>query len=226
MTTTINFMKILKKKIFFIYLVILLGITNILNSQTTLALKFSPIGIHPFNEKNSHIYENKIDANGIFVTEPGLIFGVETFLREDYFSFRAMAGILSDAASKPAFFLHVGLKQRLFQVWRHSLAIGAGGNLYGREGWSTILGYEKENGWGVNGTWEYKVGIMAELEYIFFLGERHDILVSLLYGHQPRTFSFTIGYRFWLSTEIKHPKDCGSCPFQQKGKKKKIKWHK
>ncbi|MDR2011128.1 MAG: hypothetical protein LBQ22_11685 [Bacteroidales bacterium] len=212
-------------KILIISSLILFQVANVLHSQTILIAKFSPVGIHPFNEKNSHIFENKFDSNGIFVTEPCLILGGETLLREDVFSIRYLLGGMSDAASKPAFFIHAGVKYKFVQIWRSSFAIGAGINLYGRERWSTIDGYIAESGWKQNGDWEYKIGPMAELEYLLLLGERHDLTFSILYGHQPRTFSLTIGYRFWLSTEIKNLKGCGSCPFAKKKSKKKTKWH-
>jgi hypothetical protein len=211
-------------KIFVISMLILLILAIEVSSQTMLVAKFSPMGIHPLNEKNSAIFENRFDENGVLVTEPCFIFGGETLLYDDIFSLRYLVGGMSDAASKPAFFLHFGAKYKFVQVWRSSLAFGIGANLYGRELWTTIDGYVPEKSWWQNGTWEYYAGPMVEIEYLFLLGERHDITLSLLYGHQPRTFSLTLGYRFWLSTEIKKPKGCGSCPFAKKSKKK-YKWH-
>lgn len=187
-------------------------------TQSTLQLKFSPVSIHPFSEINSHLFENKIDANGIFVTEPCFMLSYESFLRADTFAFRAMFGFLNDAVAKPAFFLHLGVKQRLFQVWRNSLSIGLGGNLYGHDSWSTIPNYEADASWVSNGDWDYKVGIMAELEYALFLNDKNDITLSVIYGHQPSSFAFTIGYKYWLSSIIKHPKKCGSCPFEKTNK--------
>lgn len=206
------------KRISFFIIIILLSLKYNLNAQSTLQLKFTPIGIHPFNEKNSHLFENRIDANGIFVTEPCFIFSFENFLRSDTFAWRGMFGFLSDAASKPALFLHLGIKQRLVQVWRNSLSIGIGGNIYGRESWTTIPHYETDLSWAKNGKWEYKIGFMAEIEYALFLNDKNDLTLSILYGHQPNTFTFTIGYKYWISSIIKHPKKCGSCPFSKTSK--------
>ncbi len=202
----------------FTSLLLVLFMSLAANSQSTIQIKFAPLGVHPFNEKNSHLFENRIDANGIFITEPCFILSWETFLRSDTFAMRAMFGFLSDAASKPGIFLHLGVKQRLFQVWRNSVSIGIGGNLYGRESWTTILGYITDNSWSANGDWEYKVGFMAELEYALFLNDKNDITLSVLYGHQPNTFSFSIGYKHWFSSVIKHPKKCGTCPFTKTDK--------
>jgi hypothetical protein len=205
-------------KIFLIVLFVTM-ISSVMIAQSTLQLKLSFIGLHPFKEKNEHLFENRIDANGLFVTEPCLILAYENFLLSDTFSWRGMFGFISDAASKPGMFLHLGVKQRLVQVWRNSISVGVGGNLYGRDSWSTIPGYAIDNSWSANGDWEYKFGIMAELEYALFLNDNNDITLSLLYGHQPNTFTFSIGYKYWLSSVIKNPRKCGSCPFQKKTNK-------
>ncbi len=207
----------IKIKIF----VIILAISTLpiaANAQATIQFKFAPIGIHPFNETNSQLFENRLDANGIFIAEPCFIFIYETYLRSDTFSARAMFGFLSDAASKPGIFFHLGVKQRLVQIWRNSLSIGIGGNLYGRSTWETIPNYINDNSWAANGDWEYKLGIMAELEYTLFINDKNDITLSTIYGHQPNAFTFTVGYRHWFSSIIKHPKKCGSCPFQKTNK--------
>lgn len=210
-------MRKLKNKI--LYLTFLVAFTtSIVHAQSTIQLKMSFLGIHPFNEVNNHLFENRLDANGIFITEPGLILSFENFLRGDTFAWRGMMGFFSDAASKPAIFIHLGFKQRLLQIWRNSFSLCVGGNLYGRDSWSTIPGYITDNSWGANGDWEYKLGIMAELEYALFLNDNNDITLSVLYGHQPNTFSFTVGYKYWFSSVIKNPKKCGSCPFEKTSK--------
>ncbi len=193
-------------------------ISGWVSSQSTMQFKLSVLGVHPFEESNSHLFENRFDANGIFIFEPCLIFSYESYLLSDTFSWRGMFGGINDAASKPAIFFHLGVKQRIIQIWRNSFSIGLGGNLYGRDSWSTILGYVEENSWKANGDWEYKLGIMAELEYALFLNDNNDITISVLYGHQPNEFTFTVGYKYWFSSIIKHPRKCGSCPFQKEGK--------
>lgn len=180
--------------------------------------------MHPFKESNVEFFdENKIDANAIFILEPMVVIGLETFLYADELNLRFMFGGLSDAVSKPALFFQVGLKYKIFQVYRSCLAVGAGVAFYGREGRFLANGFKTEKNWYANGKWEYGIGGIGEIEYILVLAERHDLLFSLVYGYQPKAFSATLGYRFWVSTILKHPKKCGSCPF---GKKTKLKWNK
>ncbi len=190
----------------------------IASAQSTMQVKLSLLGVHPFQEKNSHLFENRLDQNGVFVLEPSIMLGYESFLLGDIFSWRGILGFTSDAASKPGLFLHIGVKQRLVQIWRNSISIAVGGNLYGRDSWSTIPGYNEDPSWSSNGDWEYKLGFMAELEYSLFLSDNNDLTLSVLYGHQPNTFTFSVGYRYWFSSVIKNPRKCGSCPFQKAGK--------
>ncbi|MCF0206026.1 MAG: hypothetical protein HUK15_01235 [Bacteroidales bacterium] len=178
------------------------------------------MGFHFFKEPNKQLFENSIDANSIFVFEPCVMLGVETYLVSDILCFRAHFGGLNDAASKPGLFLQAGLKVRLFQVYRNSLSFGAGLMLYGHERWDTYDSYVLEKGWLQNGTWEYGIGFLADLEYAIFLNDKSDLMFNLSYGYQKRTFNITIGYRYWLSSLIKHPIKCGSCPFSKTSKHK------
>jgi hypothetical protein len=210
-------MKIIFNTILLVTVFFLNGLS--LYGQTTIHPKLGFIGYHPFDEPNRRLFDNNIDANKTFIVEPLIMVSIETMLRDDSFSWRVMPGIYLDAAAKPAFFINAGLKLRLFQAWRHSFHFSAGGSLLGRELWSTYSNYVDEPGFSKNGSWEYKFEPFGELEYTMFLGKQSDLTCSVIYGHQRRTFTFTIGYRYWLSTILKHPSNCGSCPFQKSDKK-------
>ena len=206
-----------KGKVFYTSLIVIVLATMLTPSkmlgQTTLQLKLSPVGFHFFKEPNKDIYENRIDANATFVLEPCAIFGVETYLVSDILCFRGNFGGLCDAMSKPGLFIQAGLKVRIFQIYRNSLSFGAGLMLYGHECWNTAPNYQYVGGWKQNGSWEYSAGFLADLEYALFLNDKSDLMFNITYGYQKKTFNFTIGYRYWLSSIIKHPIKCGSCPF-------------
>lgn len=199
--------------LFLLFTLAVLLLVKPLLSQTTIQGKFSLLGVHPFDSRNSHLYANTIDANGNFTVEPMIIVPIETFIRGDFLSWRFAPGILADAAGQPAFFMHLGLKRRIIQIWRNSVSLALGGNLYGREIWRNIPGYNLDDSWSQNGTWEYKLGVMAELEYAWYINDHNDFTMSVIYGHQEETFTFTIGYRYWFSNIIKNPPRCGHCPF-------------
>ena len=199
--------------------IMLVMATSRVAAQTTLQLKISPIGMHFFNEPNKKNFENKLDSNATFVLEPCVIFGFETYVVSDILCVRGHFGGLSDALPKPGLFLQIGLKVRLFQIYRNSLSFGAGLMGYGHECWGPVPPYEQERGWLKNGKWEYSGGFLADLEYAIFLNDKNDLLFNITYGYQKKTFNFTIGYRYWLSSIIKHPIKCGSCPFTKTNNK-------
>lgn len=215
------------KHLFFISLIII-ATSFIFSSRETYAQtcihpKISGLGYHPFESPNKpQLYENKLDANGHYVLEPLVIISIENFLRGDYFSWRFMFGGQADVISQPAMFFNLGLKYRFFQKWRSSFDIAAGPVLLLREDWNSVDGYNAENiPFNVNGKWQNRFDILGELEYKYYLSDHMDITASVLYGHQLRTFTFTLGTRFWLSTTIKHPGKCGSCPFDDVKMKKR-----
>lgn len=191
-----------------------------LNAQTIIHLKFAPIGYHPFESPNKpHLYENSIDGNGNWVVEPNAIVSLETYLRGTKLSWRLMSGFYSDALSQPAMFVHLGLKYQFLQIWRSSFDIAVGPSLNFREDWNKVPGGISEGDYKLNGNWENNFSLLAELEYKFYVSDRIDLTASALYGYSYETFTFTFGVRYWLSTTIKHPIKCGSCPFEQTSSK-------
>lgn len=204
-----------------IFMLVFTGITNNIKSQTALSLKFSPISLHPFKEQNKVFFENKIDSNASFVVTPCVILSSETFIYSDELNVRFMLGGMSDAVSHAAMFFQAGLKYRFLQVYKSGFSIGAGVVFYGRECRLEENGFFPEKFWHKNGSWEYSIGGLGEFEYNLMLGDKHDLLFSLVYGFEPKSFTATVGYRFWLSTTIKHRKKCGSCPFGNSSKGKK-----
>lgn len=200
-------------------LAVLQTITHFLSAQTMIHPKFGIIGIHPFETPNRHLFENRLDAEAWFVTEPFFMVSIETLIYSDTFSWRFMPGFYSDAASKPAICLNFALKYKLLQSWRNSVYIVVGGSILGRDQWKTIPGYVFEPGFTENGSWEYRICPLVELEYGFFINDNSDLTLSGMFGHQYKSLTFTVGYRYWLSTIIKHPPKCGSCPFEKADKK-------
>ncbi len=183
-------------------------------SQTLLHLKAAPVAYHPFTSPNKpHLYENKIDANGNWVVEPCVMLSIETYLRGTKLSWRFMPGFYSDVLSQPAMFFHLGIKYNFLQIWRSSFDIAVGPTLNIRQDWHKVPGYIPESSYKLNGNWENQINFIAELEYKYFLTDRIDLTSSILYGHEWKTITATFGFRYWLSTTIKHPINCGSCPF-------------
>ncbi|MFO7879736.1 MAG: hypothetical protein ACQES0_07355 [Bacteroidota bacterium] len=194
-----------------VVLVLVSGLTG--KAQTLLHPKISGLGFHPFETENRPLYENALDANAQWVVEPNFMLSVETYLRGTQLSWRFMPGVYVDAAAVPALFFHAGLKLRVLQIYRSSFDIALGPTYNFRKDWHKYDNYIEEGDFNLNGAWENQFYLLGELEYKFFLSDHFDITSSVIFGHQRETFTFTFGLRYWLSTKIKHPIDCSSCPF-------------
>jgi len=201
-----------RMRILLIGIIALFGMQSI-QAQTMIHPKFGGLGYHPFETPNRVLYENALDANQQWVVEPAVMVSVETYLRGTQLSWRFMPGFYVDGAARPAMFFHAGLKFRFLQIFRSSFDIAAGPTYNFRQDWHQYDNYTEEGDWNLNGNWENQFNLLGELEYKFFLSEELDITASVLYGHQYETFTFTFGLRYWLSTTIKHPIDCSTCPF-------------
>jgi len=181
-------------------------IFNIL-SQDNLSLKLITVTLNPLSKRNDMILVNKLDKAGNFTLEPGVLASYENFSGDLIFSVKALQGVYFDACSKLSGFTHIELKYELFRIWKNSVNIGAGPSFHYRKTWADIDGYVDENIYTASGDWQYKIiWLSGELEYNFYLSKLGDFTCSLNFIH-PRSISFAIGYKLWLSRK-KRSKGC------------------
>ncbi|MBI5219946.1 MAG: hypothetical protein HY958_13550 [Bacteroidia bacterium] len=194
-----------------------------IHCQTVFNLKLGYIGFHPGKNLNSALYENKLVEDGAVVVEPSVWIGFEYFLRDDHTSVEFYQGFLSDAAARSAGFSFIGFKRRFFQYYRNSFYAEIGTTISFRENWSPLAGYVEQTNYEGSGKWQTKwIWVSGGLSYYFYISKKHDLSITLWYGHYDQTLTFMLGYRFWFSTIFKHPKPC-KCPFDKYDKKYKHK---
>jgi hypothetical protein len=194
-----------------------------LNAQSTFSIEALTVGIHPFGNPNVGVYENNLDSMGIFNTEPGLMLSYEFFIKDNWLSLQLSQSVFADAAGLTAGFTEFSMRFLFFHKYRNQLYIELGPALTYRRSWD-VLGprYTPETTYKKDGKMEYRPSAIAKLEYDVFIGNNNDINISILYGHSYKTFSFLIGYRHWISTNVRFTKDCNCNHFKQKGWLKKL----
>jgi hypothetical protein len=165
------------------------------------------LGIHPFEKKYLAQFENKVDENGNVSLEPGFILSYQWFTSETKTGFVLSQSLFTDPAGLGSGYTGLSFQKKFYHRWKNSWYISVGPVVKYRESWEDRLNIV-ESGWYKDGSWEFKIGLLAKVEYNFFFGKRSDLVVSFMYGHQRETFTFALGYKLWLSTKIKHPKDC------------------
>jgi len=204
------FMSIFNKQI----LVLIIGTLGSIfsYSQSTVSLELMTFGVHPFEKPNLKLYENAIDANGNVCTEPGLNLSYEFFVSENRVSFQFTQSIFADAAGQMAGITEFSFRRLFFHKWRSSMYLEIGAALTYRNSWSKLshgnIVYIPETKYYKNGNWEVLPSVIGKYEYDFYIGNKSDIIFGILYGHSYKTFTATLGYRYWLSTKVKHSKGC------------------
>ena len=174
------------------------------NSQSTIILRGTALGYHPFSDVNRELYkENKIDANANFIVEPGIIIGMEKYIRGNFLSLQLLSGMYSDAAAMQAGFTSLSFRRQFYHKYKHHFSASLGGALLYRKDWHSITAYRPVEDFNLNGKWQNKWTFTSELNYNYYITKRLDIELSFLYGHQYKTFTPTLGIRFWVNPDVK-----------------------
>lgn len=199
-------MSINLKKIWLLILGLFFYISSF--SQSTVALEIMTIGVHPYAKPNLLVYENALDKDGLFCAEPGLILSYETFVWQNTTSFQFSQSIYADAAGQMAGFTEIAFKKLFFHKWRSSFYLAVGPSMTYRKSWERLDYYVSEGDYVNYGTWQVKPWVIAKLEYDLFIGNHSDISFGFIYGHEYNTFTASLGYRYWISSKVKHAKGC------------------
>lgn len=178
-------------------------ITKMLYSQSTVFLRFSGVGYHPFEKPNLSLYENKIDANGNFNAEPEIILGIEKYLRGNFLSFQITQGMYSDVLAKQAGFTNFALRRQFYHKYKNHFYIALGATIAYRKNWNDIPGYTDNNEFNVNGKWQNKWLFSSSIIYDYYLSKRFDLCFAVMYGYEYQAITPTIGTRFWINPDVK-----------------------
>lgn len=180
--------------------------------QSTFSIEIMTIGVHAFEKPNFQLFENALDAQGNLCAEPGLNLSYETFVSENRASFQFSQAIFADAAGQMAGFTEISFRRLIFHKWRSSIYLGVGPALTYRNTWANLsygsIVYEPETKYYNDGNWEVMPYVIGKLEYDVFIGNKSDLMLGIFYGHSYKTFAATLGYRYWISTKVKHSKNC------------------
>lgn len=195
--------------------------------QSTFSIEIMTIGAHLFEKPNYKLYENSLDAEGNLCAEPGLNLSYETFVSENRASFQISQAFFADAAGQLAGFTEISFRRLIFHKWRSNIYLGVGPALTYRNTWANLsygsIIYQPEAKYYHDGNWEVMPYVIGKLEYDVFIGNKSDIMLGVYYGHSYKTFTASLGYRYWISTKVKHSKGC-DCKNKYKKKLKDYFW--
>lgn len=168
-------------------------------ARLSLALHFFGLSFHPHGVLQPELMPRKLDEQGVFVLNVGLVCSFEYFLLEDLVSVKIMQGMYSDCGNLPAGFTHIGLRGRIFSSGTQSLSGGIGPTWLYRRSWFQLDGYDPA-GTFFRGTsdepWQYRfLWYGGEFEYAVRIHDSADFTVSFVPGY-PDLMSLFPGVRY------------------------------
>ena len=176
-------------------------------SQSNFSVGLTGLGVDFGDCDNAEIYKLKVGSNGKIVLEPGLRFGAEIYA-SPITSLKFVQNVRFDSMEKIAGSTQIMLRFRLFKVYKHSLNIGIGPQVFYRQSWQEIDGYIDEKIYE-SGAAQYKIcWLSGELEYNYWITKKCDL--SFAINHlSPEVASFAIGVKYWISRKSNK---CNTCP--------------
>lgn len=164
----------------------------------TQALTVRALGLsyHLRKSDNARLFPNRLDPDGRWVANYGLIIGYERFLNQrGTLSLRLQQSLYADCAASLGGFTHFGFRGRIFEAGRHSLIGGFGPTLVYRQDWNRLDGYRDDGYFNRHGTWQYRFYWYAgEFEYYYRLQPHTQIGLTLVPG-LPELLLIGVGYR-------------------------------
>ncbi len=174
-------------------------------SQNNYSLKFFGLGLHPFSDENSALAKSKLDKNGVFTFEPGIIFSSEFFINTNMVSLKPMQSIYLDKMGKIAGFTHFGIRAYVLNHKRHTLALGLGATLFYHKDWSNLPNYIENDKYNLITPYQYKLFLLSgEIEYNYYYSKMNYLTFSL--NHiDLEGFTFAFGVKHLFKYKKKKP---------------------
>ncbi|GAB4289451.1 MAG: hypothetical protein Kow0068_15030 [Marinilabiliales bacterium] len=203
-------MRIRKSNNSIFLLLFLCFIYTLSNSQSCISINFTGFGYHPFDIPNHNIFENSISKNDRLVVEPGFFLSYQKFIILTHTSLQLSSGIYSDAVANFSSFNALYLKRKFYHKYKSSFTLALGCAYILRKKWSEVSGYVPESNFRIGEKFETRFNFTGELTYYYYLSKKSDIDIGIIYGHQYNTFTFFIGYRYWINPNVRF-RDCNTC---------------
>ncbi len=142
----------------------------------------------------------KLDAEGVFILNPGIALSYDLQAKKHVF-WRAAAGYYGDCALQNAGYVHFGFRWEAIRWGRHSFNGGFGPGFFFRQDWHRFADYKGDPIYGnrVWQGWQYRmIPIIGEVEYLFKINSRFQFQYSVVPGY-PVVVNSKMGIRWQLN---------------------------
>lgn len=165
--------------------------------QQAFSIKPNVFGYHPYADPNNAIAPKRMGPDGTFAQEPGIMLGYERYLYKTTLGLKTHAGFFKDNANKSSMMMHLGVRVRTASK-NQAVTFSVGPSYFMRQSWNDVPGYQHQAIWSESDSWQSKVvWLSGELELLYAITPQHNLNFS--FNHlAPQTFSFSIGYSYWM----------------------------
>ncbi len=176
-------------------------------AQSNLSLDFTSIGLDFGDGENVPIYKLKASENGKTILEPGIRLAGEAY-SSDVVSLKVAQTIRMDEMHKLAMSTQLCVRLRLMKIYKHSINIAVGPQIFYRQTWQSEAGYIDE-GVYKSGSFQSKMTwLSGELEYNYYLNKHNDLSICIFHLN-PEAAGVAVGFKHWISRKSNK---CNTCP--------------
>ncbi|MCQ2251001.1 MAG: hypothetical protein MJZ66_07815 [Bacteroidales bacterium] len=176
-------------------------------AQSNFSLDFTTVGFDFGDRENAAIYKLKASESGKTVAEPGIRLAGEVY-SSDVVSLKFAQTLRIDEMKKLAMSTQLMLRLRLIKIYKHSINIGFGPQIFYRNTWEKEEGYIDEGVYN-KGSFQTKMSwVSGEVEYNYYLNKHNDFSLCI-YHMNPETMGFALGFKHWISRKSNK---CNTCP--------------
>lgn len=178
---------------------LVLVFTGAVSGQSNFCIRYFGLTMHPEGNQQWRLMPTRLDDEGKYVVNYGLVAGYEQLTRFDWLSWKVTQGFYTDSGFLPSGHTHIGFRIIMFPHKKFNLRIGFGPSLVYRKSWYSKEGYQDTHIFKRYKGLQYKfVWYGGEIEFDYKLSDRWDLSANLLPG-VPLFVSANIGVRYWLS---------------------------
>ena len=151
-------------------------------AQFVVSIKFIGLTTHIKKSPHPQLYKRKLNKNGYFVINSGIIIGVEYIVVKPWFGVKVAQAIFSDCANQKAGFTHFGFRLHGTHN-KHEFTIGNGPTLFYRKDWSHLSGYVDEDLFKYKNGHQYRYFWLAgEVEYNYHINNEFVFSTTFIPG--------------------------------------------
>jgi len=181
--------------------------TGFVSAQTTLAVKYFGLTVHPTGDPTAPLQPHKLDDKARFVANFGGFVGVERFVYKDLVSVKIIQGLFTDCSGGWCSVTHIGGRMILLKKPKHRVYLGLRPAFMLRDSWTRFGSAYKPSGFfyedtirGLGAVQHRFLPVSFGLEYDYVITPKEQLSVSFTPG-VPLACILSVVWKHWFSVK-------------------------